>query len=122
MAQGSSNKLGGSRKSGGSQKRKSNKQISCHKGPRKIYKAKGRKAGEARPDVATAKAINKKNEAIVSAKAIASGTRFYLNDVKAVGKKELSAQEKVRNKKEDHQKKLSGRLREQLRKLGREDV
>lgn len=123
MAQGSGKKLssvGKGKKSGGSQKRKSNKQISCHKGPRKIYKAKGRKGTEARQDVLTAKAINKKNEALCSAKAIASGTRFFLNDVKKVGKQELSDQNKIRNKKDDQEKKLTGRLKEQLRKLGRE--
>mmetsp|Transcript_27094 Transcript_27094/g.45158 ORF Transcript_27094/g.45158 Transcript_27094/m.45158 type:complete len:122 (+) Transcript_27094:59-424(+) len=121
MAQGSGKKMSSCKKSGGAVKRKSNKNVN-YKGPRKIYKAKGRKSIEARDDVVTAKAINKKNEAICSAKAMASGTRFYLNDVKAVGKKELSAQEKIRNKKHDHEKKLTGRLREQLRKLGREDV
>jgi hypothetical protein len=116
MAQGSA-KLSKAKRSAGSQKKAAKHVLS--KG-RKTYKPKGRKATETRTDVDTTKAINRKNEAVVSAKAMSEGTRFFLTDMKAKGKKELTEQEGARNKKEIKEKKMEDRIKEQLRKLGRE--
>mmetsp|Transcript_14299 Transcript_14299/g.22045 ORF Transcript_14299/g.22045 Transcript_14299/m.22045 type:complete len:120 (+) Transcript_14299:62-421(+) len=118
MAQGNG-KLGKGAKSSGSQRRKAQKN-QAYKGRRKVYNPKGKKAVQNREETQTSKAINRRNEAILSAKAINCGTRFFLSDVKEVGKKEINDQLKLRSKKEDREKKLSDRLRGQLRKLGRE--
>ena len=87
---------------------------------RKAFNPKGRKAVEFRETVETSKALARKTEAYASAKALAHGSRFFLTDVKEVGKQELKTQEKMRNKKEEKEKKMDQRLKEQLRKLGRE--
>mmetsp|Transcript_1964 Transcript_1964/g.2748 ORF Transcript_1964/g.2748 Transcript_1964/m.2748 type:complete len:120 (-) Transcript_1964:44-403(-) len=118
MAQGSG-KLGKANKSSGSRRRKAQKHLT-YKGRRKAYNPKGKKAVQKREETETSKAINRRNEAILSAKAINSGTRFFLNDVKEVGRKEIDDQLKLRNRKEDREKKLSDRLKGQLRKLGRD--
>ena len=117
MAQGLAKVAKARKQSGGAQKRKNAKVVS--KG-RKTYNPKGRKAVEFKEDNETSKALARKTEAYVSAKAIARGSRFFLSDVKEVGKKELNVQEKLRNKKEEKEKKMDQRLKEQLRKLGRE--
>ncbi len=118
MAQGVAKIAKGLRKkSDGAQKKKSAKAVS--KG-RKTFNPKGRRAVEFKETAETSKALARKTEAYVSAKAIAQGSRFFLSDVKQAGSEELQVQEKVRNKKEEHEKKIDQRLREQLRKLGRE--
>mmetsp|Transcript_40688 Transcript_40688/g.46243 ORF Transcript_40688/g.46243 Transcript_40688/m.46243 type:complete len:120 (-) Transcript_40688:264-623(-) len=118
MAQGNG-KLGKAKKSGGSSKRLARRH-QTYKGPRKIYNPKGKKGIEARGEMETSKTINRRNEAIVSAKALSSGTRFFLSDVKETGKKELSIQHKSRSKKENKDKRITDRLRTQLNKLDRE--
>ena len=118
MAQGSG-KLGRSKKSGGAQKRKTVRSKMAGKG-RKHHAPKGRKAVGARDDMETTKAINRKNEALISARAVGDGTKFFLNYVKEVGKKELNEQVKARNKKEDKATKLSDRVKQQLKKMGRD--
>lgn len=106
------------KKSGGAAQKRKNANVAT-KG-RKTYNPKGRKAVELRENFETSKALARKTEAYVSAKAIARGSRFFLTDVKEVGKNELKTQEKLRNKQEEKEKKMDQRLKEQLRKLGRE--
>jgi hypothetical protein len=113
MAQGLAKVAKARKQSGGAQKRKNAKVVT--KG-RKTYNPKGRKAVEFKEDHETSKALARKTEAHVSAKAIARGSRFFLSDVKEVGKKELNVQEKLRNKKEEKEKKMDQRLKEQLTK------
>jgi hypothetical protein len=120
MAQG----LGKLKKTPGAQKRKTaahkkKKQATITKG-RKHYNPKGRKAEQQRPQVAISKAINRKNEALISAKAVSDGTKFALRDVSELGKTELQAQQKARTKKEDKATRLTDRLKDQLKKLGRD--
>ena len=86
----------------------------------KTHKPKGRKITAANQEAHTSKSINKKNEAMASARAQGAGHSFFLNDIVEVGKKTLNEQNRVRNKREaTHKKKknLSGRLEEQLKKL-----
>jgi len=61
-----------------------------------------------------------KNETAVSARAVGAGDRFFLTDLTDKGKKKLNDMERERNKKEDRATKLSDKLRDQLRKLGRD--
>ena len=78
MVQGS-HKLGKSRKSGGSQKRKSVKTVKkTKKGNAKVERNKA--------IIATTKAINRKNERIIAAKAMNAGTSFSLKDISTKGK------------------------------------
>lgn len=118
MAQGSG-KLPKSKKSTGSQKRKVVAKKKVSKG-RKLYATKGQKGFAAKQGVETTKAINRKNEATVAARAIGAGDRFFLNDIKEVGKKELNQQTKERSKKERNAHKLTDRIKDQLRQLGRD--
>jgi Protein of unknown function (DUF2462) len=75
----------------------------------------------------TTKAINKKNEVIVAAKAVASGSRFFLSDVTVKGTNELKKQHQIRSKKElknatknnKNGSAVTESLKKQLRKLGR---
>jgi hypothetical protein len=114
MAQGGKIKLAKAKKSGGSQKRKAVKKPS--KGW-KHHAAKGRKAAVVRREVETSKAINKRNEAVASAKAINAGNSFFLSDLKQKGDKELKQQARERSKKENKATKVSDRLKQQLHKL-----
>lgn len=113
MAQGS-RKLGKPKKSAGAQRRKTITKKKLGKGP-KHFAAKGR--NKLKEEEETSKAINRKNEAIVSAKALGAGNTFFLKDIKKVGKKELDKQVKQRNKKQANAQKLTDRLQEQLKKL-----
>lgn len=106
-----------SAKSGGSQKRK--RATKKAKG-RKYHAPKGRKAIQQRAELETTKAINRKNESLISARAVGNGTRFFLSDVKEAGQKELKAQVQARNKKQDKATKVADRVKEQLRKMGRD--
>jgi len=119
MAQGLA-KLSKTKKSGGSQKRKVLKKKTLSKG-RKEYRArKTRSAASYRDEKETTKAINKKNEAIVAAKAVSVGTQFFLSDVAEKGKKEMKKQIKERNKKQGKATEMSDRLKDQLKRLGRD--
>jgi|UPI000581ABB2 hypothetical protein len=115
MAQGSA-KLSKPKKSQGSQKRKTVKAKSVSKG-RKSFSAKGSKTSSFKDEIDTSKAINRKNESIVAAKAVSVGTRFFMSDVSEKGTKEMNKQLKERSKKQDKSTKLSDRLRDQLKKL-----
>lgn len=73
MVQGN-HKLGKSKKSSGSQKKKGGKAVKhTRKGSSKIENNKAH--------IETTKAINKKNERLVAAKALNSGTNFFLKDI-----------------------------------------
>ena len=78
MAQGN-HKLGKAKKSGGSQKRKTVKNTKkTKKGNTKVERNKG--------IIAATKAINRKNERIIAAKAMNAGTSFSLTDISEKGK------------------------------------
>jgi len=113
MAQGN-RKLGKPKKSAGASKRKTVSKKKLGKGP-KQFAAKGRK--KQKQEEETTKAINRKNEALLSAKALGSGGTFFLSDIQEVGKKEINKQVKARNKKQANAQKLTDRLQEQLKKL-----
>ena len=119
MAQGTA-KLGKARKSGGSQKRKTVRAKALNKG-RKSFNVKGRKNNfAAKEEKATSKAINRKNESIIAAKAVSVGTKFFLGEITESGTKEFNSQLKARNKKQDNATKVSDRLKAQLKKLNGE--
>jgi len=116
MAQGGSNKLKRAPRSAGSQKRK------AVKAPSKGRKTKAARRPQAvqanKPLESMTKQINKKNESIVAAKAIASGSKFFLKDISERGSKEHTQQIKVRNKKQDrNSNSMTGRLRTQIEQL-----
>ena len=118
MAQGMG-KLSGKRRasSGGAQKRKVAKKRALKKG-RKSCHVKGRKNNlAAKVDSDTTKAINRKNEALVAAKAVSVGTKFFLKDIKETGVKEVKKQLNDRNRKEKKATKVSDRLKVQLKKI-----
>jgi hypothetical protein len=112
MAQGTLKKLGNKKKapSGGSQKKTAVKaKTNKRKGGYKIENA----------HVATTKAINKKNERIIAAKATTAGSQFYLKDIATKGKNESQRQTAVRDKKQlsKTNQKISSRLKDQIQKL-----
>lgn len=78
MAQGSHN-LGKAKKSAGSQKRKAVKTV-------KKTKKGNTKAERNEGIVAATKAINRKNERLIAAKALNAGTMFSLTDIAEKGK------------------------------------
>ncbi|CAJ1938222.1 unnamed protein product [Cylindrotheca closterium] len=109
MAQGN-HKLGKSKKSPGSQKKKGGKAVKHkRKGSTKIENNKA--------DIVTSKAINRKNERLVAAKAMNSGTNFFLKDIAERGKSEGQRQNAARDKKQSKPTKLSERLNVRLQKL-----
>jgi len=120
MAQGSA-KLAKKQKSGGAQKRKAVRgKKTVHKGNRDFKPTRGgNKNAAALEDAATTKAINKKNEVAIAAKAVAVGTQFFMSDVASKGEKEMKKQLKERNKKQSKGGGAADRLKAQLRKLGR---
>jgi hypothetical protein len=114
MAQGNHSKaLGKAKKkaSGGAKKRKT-------VNAKKHSKKKGSVAIENNAGiVAATKAINRKNERIIAAKATNSGTRFCLNDIKTKGKQESQRLAALRDKKQSSTSSVSARLKEQIKKL-----
>lgn len=84
---------------------------------RKAFAAKGRAATLAKQETQTSKAINKKNELAVAARAVGAGNTFYLNDIKEAGKKMLAKKKNELRKKEGKTGKMQERLQEQLNKL-----
>ena len=118
MAQGSAgNKLPRKQKSSGAAKKKAVRTKTVTKG-RKERKHKN--ISEKVEEMATTKAINRKNEAGVAAKAVAVGTQFFLTDIASTGKSEMNKKLKERNKKQGKTSGTSERLKVQLRKLGRD--
>jgi len=66
--------------------------------------------------IAVTKAINRKNEAVVAAKAVSVGTTFVLTDLAARGEDRKRRQVKERDKKQQGSK-ITERLQAQLRKM-----
>ena len=127
MAQGGKFKSGGGassakqkRKSVASVKKQQRKQAQTSSKGRRTIQAKGRKLVESRGIQNATKAINKKNEILASAKAVAAGNTFFLNEIKEKGKKEINRSNQSKLKKETGSNKLSSRLKKQLRKMGRD--
>mmetsp|Transcript_6153 Transcript_6153/g.7750 ORF Transcript_6153/g.7750 Transcript_6153/m.7750 type:complete len:123 (-) Transcript_6153:81-449(-) len=116
MAQGKL-KVANKKISAGAQKRKNSVKANASKG-RKTHKPKGRKMSSAfKQKTETTKAINEKNQAIISAKVLNSGSKLFLSDIKESGSKELKAQAKEQLKKEGKINNMSERLKNQLKKL-----
>jgi hypothetical protein len=105
------------KKSAASLKKQQKKQLV--KGKR-AFKAKGRKAEQIKQIADTSKTINKKNEVLISAKAISAGNTFFLNEIKDKGKKEIHRHNQSQMKKEKGSSKLTSRLKKQLRKMGKD--
>eukprot|EP00980_Cylindrotheca_fusiformis_P001522 scaffold346_cov116-Cylindrotheca_fusiformis.AAC.36 len=102
MAQGN-HKLARSKKSAGAQKKRGAKAVKI--------KRKGSSAiVDSKAQIATTKAINRKNERIVAAKALNGGTAFYLKDIAERGKSEAKRQTAIRDKKQNKPTDLKGRL------------
>ena len=97
------------------QKTQKKKQKQVSKGW-KTFAAKGRKASQAKQEISTSKAINRKNEIAVAARAVGSGAKFALKDLKEAGKKEVLKNKDALRKKEAKSK-MSERMKEQLNKL-----
>jgi hypothetical protein len=116
MAQGLK-KVGNKKKSAASAKRQQSKKLA--KG-RKTFKAKGKKAISERQEVITSKAINKKNEITASARAVNAGNTFFLNELKESGKREMQRLQRNQTRVEKKTNTLSARLKDQLRKMGKE--
>lgn len=114
MAQGLS-KVNKKQKSVGSQKRKVTRKAQSLSKGRKQFHAKGRKANVEELD--TTKAINRKNEALIAAKAVSNGAKFFLTDVKEKGVQEMKKQIQTRDKKQSKSTKISDRLKDQLHKV-----
>ncbi|KAG7361806.1 hypothetical protein IV203_036907 [Nitzschia inconspicua] len=119
MAQGS-HKLGGKSsgnasnrkraKSAGAKKRQTVKaKTTTRKGSSNIERNKG--------IIEATKAINRKNERIIAAKACTAGTNFFLKDIAEKGKKEGRRQTAVRDKKQSKSNSMSDRLKDQIQKL-----
>lgn len=119
MAQGNLKKSvgGGKKKSVASAKKQQSKQLS--KG-RKNFKPKGQKSSIARDEALTTKAINKKNEEVASARALGAGNTFFLQELKDAGTKEIQKQKRNQMRAEKKTHTLSSRLKDQLRKMGKD--
>ena len=120
MVQGGKLKVFKAKKSGGSQRRKAGSNKKATKG-RKAYSAKARKTFGAKADDSTTKAINAKNEAMLSGRAVSAGSSFFLNELKEMGKSAIDDQNRDRTKLETKKSnKLTNRLKDQLQKLGKD--
>jgi hypothetical protein len=84
---------------------------------RKAFAAKGRKVTQAKQEAETSKAINRKNEATVAARAVGAGGKFFLTDVKEAGQNEIKKKNDQLRKKEKKGAKMSERLQAQIDKL-----
>lgn len=84
---------------------------------RKAFSAKGRKANLAKQDAETSKAINRKNEATVAARAVGAGNTFALKDLKEQGQKEIGKKNLQLRKREGRSMNMSERLKQQIDKL-----
>jgi hypothetical protein len=118
MAQGSGAKMQKKAKSAAAAKKKVVRTKTVTKGWKEF---KHKRIAEKAEEIATTKAINRKNEAGVAAKAVAVGTQFFLQDIASSGKTEMGKKLKERNKKQGKTTAgASERLKVQLRKLGRD--
>jgi hypothetical protein len=120
MVQGSA-KLSKKTKSAAAAKKKVSRTKTVTKG-RKEFKLKSSTRTEKADEIATTKAINRKNEASAAAKAVSVGTQFFLTDIASTGKIEMNKKLKERNKKQSNGGigRSTERLRDKLRKLERD--
>ncbi len=109
MVQGGRHTLKKKQVSGGAQKKKSVAKV--EKGRMQIAAKKKNKQEEG-----MTKAINRKNERILSSKAVSAGSKFFLSDIGDSGRQELEQQRMQREKKEG-QKRMEVRMKDQLKKL-----
>mmetsp|Transcript_19897 Transcript_19897/g.25624 ORF Transcript_19897/g.25624 Transcript_19897/m.25624 type:complete len:120 (+) Transcript_19897:134-493(+) len=112
-------KLAKAKKSGGAQRRQVSRKKALNKG-QKTFKAKGLASDiRLRDEHDTTKAINRKNESLVAAKAVKTGTNFFLTDMTERGSKQMKKEISDRNKKQNKHKasKLTDRLQDQLKKV-----
>ncbi len=116
MAQGLK-KVAGKKKSSAAAKKIQSRKLS--KG-RKTFRAKGRNAVIEKQETSTSKAINKKNEIRASARAVGAGNTFFLNELKESGKKEIQRLNRNQTRIEKKTNTLSARLKDQLRKMGKD--
>jgi|EP00979_Chaetoceros_neogracilis_P018051 hypothetical protein len=116
MAQGMK-KTAGKKKSVAATRKLQSRKLSKGK---KAFKAKGRSAALAKQETDTSKAINKKNEVTASSRAINSGNTFFLQELKDAGKKELQRRKRNQIRDEKKTNTLSSRLKDQLRKMGKD--
>jgi hypothetical protein len=65
----------------------------------------------------TTKAINRKNERIIAAKAVSVGTKFFLSDVAEKGTNHIRKQTAERNKRQLKSKTTTSRMEQQIQNL-----
>ena len=117
MAQGLA-KLTKAKKSAGSKKKQAvRSKTVLKKGRKSFQEKKARHILQSQTEKETTKAINRKNEALIAAKAVSVGTKFFLTDVTQKGQKEHTKQLKERSKKQDRAKSKTEKLKQQLEKL-----
>mmetsp|Transcript_40573 Transcript_40573/g.79367 ORF Transcript_40573/g.79367 Transcript_40573/m.79367 type:complete len:119 (-) Transcript_40573:151-507(-) len=111
-------KMGASKKSAGALKKKVHNSKQKTKGPTAAA-AKGRKRASNNPQKAVARSINKKNEATIASRVLASGNRLSIADLSDVGKAEIKKSKMVHVKKANKAKSQADRAQQELKKMGR---
>jgi hypothetical protein len=112
MVQGGKQALKRKQLSGGAQKKKSVAKVD--KGRMQIVAKKTKKRNKDEEE--TTKAINRKNERIVSSRAVLAGSKFFLSDIGDSGKLELE-QQRIKREKKEGQKRMEVRMKDQLKKI-----
>jgi hypothetical protein len=121
MAQGSLKNLSKKKPSAGAQKRKvvrAKTTVAKGRCKDRLLPSKKHESQQHRETVETSKTINRKNEALIAAKAVGNGTQFFLSDIATKGAHTLHRQLKERDKKQSKGN-ANDRLKAQLRKLGK---
>jgi hypothetical protein len=119
MAQGVA-KLGKVKHSGGAQKKKVIKSKSSIKKGQKQKKPKPTSYNTEQKE--TTKAINRKNEALIAAKAVSAGSRFFLSDIAEHGTQQMNKQHQARDKKEKKKSSVADKVKQQIEKLEKQGV
>lgn len=104
MAQGSA-KLASKKKSAGALRRKVVRKKTVTKGKKQFQNKRSPNLDQ----METTKAINRRNEKMIAAKAVSAGTQFFLTDISDKGEKEMKANLRARDKKQS--KTTSSKLR-----------
>jgi hypothetical protein len=123
MAQGMKKSGGGGggravAKSKGSQKHKAVKAKSAGVAKGKLQKKPRRHDEAAKIEQETTKAINRKNERLIAAKAVSVGTKFFMSDVSAKGENHVKKEAAQRNKRQ-LKSKTTSRIEKQIQQLKR---
>jgi hypothetical protein len=122
MAQGMKKMSGGGgravAKSKGSQKHKVVKAKSAGVAKGKLQKKPKRNVESSKIEHETTKAINRKNERLVAAKAVSVGTKFFMSDVAAKGENHVKKEAAQRNKRQ-LKSKTTSRIEKQIQELKR---